>query len=57
MLLQSIIDLSIVTAIERHRQSVYLEPEDEDEVIELDWDLAKEIGSTIDADIEDYPHP
>lgn len=50
------LDRFLLAAIEFHRQGVYLD-EDDDEAIDIDWDLAKEIVSKIDPKIEDYDHP
>jgi hypothetical protein len=49
------IDRFILTAIECHRQGAYIE--EDDEALDIDWDLAKEIVSKIDPEIEDYDHP
>jgi hypothetical protein len=51
------LDRFLLAAIEFHRQGVYIEPEDEDEATEIDWDLAKEIVSKIDPEIGNYDHP
>jgi hypothetical protein len=50
------LDRFLLAAIEFYRQDVYVD-EDDDEAIEIDWDLAKEIVSKIDPEIEDYDHP
>jgi hypothetical protein len=47
----------LLITIECHRQGVYEEDEDGEEAIEIDWDLAKEIASSIDPEIQDYSHP
>jgi hypothetical protein len=51
------IDRFLLITIECYRQGVYEEDEDGDEAIEIDWDLAKEIASKIDPEVEDYSHP
>jgi hypothetical protein len=50
------LDRLLLLAIECHKQGVYID-EDDDEAIDIDWDLAKEIASRIDPEVEDYRHP
>jgi hypothetical protein len=50
------LDRFLLAAIEFHRQGVYLD-EDDGEAIDIDWDLATEIVSKIDTEIENYSHP
>jgi hypothetical protein len=44
-------DRFLLTAIECHRQGAYID--DDDEAIDIDWELAKKIVSKIDPEIED----
>jgi hypothetical protein len=46
----------LLTEIECYRQGAYQDPEDEDEVMEVDWDLAEEIARKIDPEIEDQSY-
>jgi hypothetical protein len=50
------LDRFLLAAIEFHRQGVYID-EDDGEAIDIDWDLATEIVSKIDPEIENYSHP
>ena len=48
----------ILTAIECYRQEAYyVDPDDEDEIWDTDWDLAREIVKQIDPEIENYSPP
>jgi cell wall assembly regulator SMI1 len=56
--LNSSLNRFILTAIECYRQGAYfIDPDDEDEIWDTDWDLAKEIVKNIDPEIEDYSPP
>lgn len=50
------IDRLLLIAIECHRQGAYID-EDDEEAIDIDCNLAKEIASKIDPGIEEYDHP